>query len=147
MASRPAHPLQVKDVMTPDVVTLSPQQPFAQALTLLARHRFRHLLVTDADTRLVGVISDRDMLRFMSQGRDLEEATVADVMWHPIISVKPETFLSEAASQMLSRRINCLPVVADDQLCGILTSTDLLSVFQHMQKQNEDEIRAEQSEK
>ena len=68
MVAQKTHPRQVKDVMTREVVALRPQQPFVQALALLARHRFRHLLVTDAHAHLAGVISDRDLLRFMSRG-------------------------------------------------------------------------------
>ena len=134
MAAQKTHPQQVKDVMTQDVVALRPQQPFAQALALLARHRFRHLLVTDATAHLAGVISDRDLLRCMSRGTDLERVTVADVMRQAVVTVQPETLLSEAATQMLSRRINCLPVVENNRVCGILTSTDLLQAFQSIQK-------------
>jgi len=128
-------PRQVQDVMTHEVVTLTPPQPFTEALALLARHRFRHLVVTETDARLAGVISDRDMLRFMSSGADLKAATVADVMRQGVVAIRPETLLSEAAGQMLSRRINCLPVVDENErLCGILTSTDLLQAFQRMQE-------------
>ena len=133
MAAQTTYPQQVKEVMTRDVVALRPQQPFAQALALLAQHRFRHLLVIDADARLAGVISDRDLLRCMSRESDLERLTVADIMWSAVVTVQPDTLLSEAAAQMLSRRINCLPVVEHDRVCGILTSTDLLQAFQTIQ--------------
>ena len=133
MAAQTAYPQQVKEVMTRDVVALRPQQPFAQALALLAQHRFRHLLVIDADARLAGVISDRDLLRCMSRESDLERLTVADIMWSAVVTVQPDTLLSEAAAQMLSRRINCLPVVEHDRVCGILTSTDLLQAFHTVQ--------------
>ncbi len=133
MAAQKTYPQQVKEVMTRDVVALRPQQPFAQALALLAQHRFRHLLVIDADARLAGVISDRDLLRCMSRETDLERLTVADIMWSAVVTVQPDTPLSEAAAQMLSRRINCLPVVEHDRVCGILTSTDLLQAFQTIQ--------------
>ena len=133
MAAQKTYPQQVKEVMTRDVVALRPQQPFAQALALLAQHRFRHLLVIDADARLAGVISDRDLLRCMSRESDLERLTVADIMWSAVVTVQPDTPLSEAAAQMLSRRINCLPVVEHDRVCGILTSTDLLQAFQTIQ--------------
>ena len=133
MAAQKIYPQQVKEVMTRDVVALRPQQPFAQALALLAQHRFRHLLVMDADARLAGVISDRDLLRCMSRESDLERLTVADIMWSAVVTVQPDTLLSEAAAQMLSRRINCLPVVEHDRVCGILTSTDLLQAFQTIQ--------------
>ena len=133
MAVQTTYPQQVKEVMTRDVVALRPQQPFAQALALLAQHRFRHLLVIDADARLAGVISDRDLLRCMSRETDLERVTVANIMWSAVVTVRPDTLLSEAAVQMLSRRINCLPVVENDRVCGILTSTDLLQAFQTIQ--------------
>ncbi len=133
MAAQKTYPQQVKEVMTRDVVALRPQQPFAQALALLAQHRFRHLLVIDAEARLAGVISDRDLLRCMSRESDLERLTVADIMWSAVVTVQPDTLLSEAAAQMLSRRINCLPVVEHDRVCGILTSTDLLQAFQTIQ--------------
>ena len=81
MAVQTTYPQQVKEVMTRDIVALRPQQPFAQALALLAQHRFRHLLVIDADARLAGVISDRDLLRCMSRETDLERVTVANIMW------------------------------------------------------------------
>ncbi len=133
MAAQKTYPQQVKEVMTRDVVALRPQQPFAQALALLAQHRFRHLLVTDADARLAGVISDRDLLRCMSREADLERVTVADIMGAAVVAVQPDTSLSEAAAQMLSRRINCLPVIENDKVCGILTSTDLLQAFHNLQ--------------
>jgi len=128
-------PRQVQDVMTHEVVTLTLPQPFTEPLALLARHRFRHLIVIETDARLAGVISDRDMLRFMSSGADLKSAIVADVMCFEVLTIRPETLLSEAAGQMLSRRFNCLPVIDENgRLCGILTSTDLLQAFQRMQE-------------
>ena len=133
MTAQTTYPRQVKEVMTRDIIALRPQQPFAQALALLAQYRFRHLLVTDAEARLVGVISDRDLLRCMSREADLERVTVADIMGAAVVTVQPDTLLSEAAARMLSRRINCLPVVENNRVCGILTSTDLLQAFYNLQ--------------
>jgi len=56
------------------------------------------------------------------------------VMTHKVFTVTPETPLSVAASEMLSRRINCLPVIGKDgKVCGIITSTDLLRSYQKIQ--------------
>lgn len=133
-------PTCVAEVMTRDVVVLSPQQSFQEAITLIARHRFRHLLVTDAKGHLAGVISDRDLLRFMIRDPQWESATVTDVMKSDLVTTTPAASLSTAIGEMLSRRINCLPVVeADGRLVGILTSTDLLRAFQQIQEQIEQE--------
>src|SRR5438093_13589735 len=74
-----ATPTRVDEVMTREVVTLSPRHSFQEAITLVARHRFRHLSVVGADARLAGVISDRDLVRVMARERDWGPAPVADV--------------------------------------------------------------------
>ena len=137
MADDTPIPHLVREVMTREPVTLTPEQSFGEALALLARNRFRHLLVVDDTGRLAGVLSDRDLLRTMSRTPDLDRATVADVMQSDVISVEPQTLLSDAAAQMLDRRINCLPVVEAGRLCGILTSTDLLRAFHRLQERAE----------
>lgn len=137
MADDTPIPHLVREVMTREPVTLTPEQSFGEALALLARNRFRHLLVVDDTARLAGVLSDRDLLRTMSRTPDLDRATVADVMQSDVISVEPQTLLSDAAAQMLDRRINCLPVVEAGRLCGILTSTDLLRAFHRLQERAE----------
>ena len=129
-----ATPTRVAEVMTREVITLSPRHSFQQAITLVARHRFRHLLVVEADARLAGVISDRDLLRFMAREPHWDTATVAEVMKPQPVTVRAETPLSTAIAEMLTRRINCLPVVDEaGRVCGILTSTDLLQAFQQIQ--------------
>ena len=131
-------PTRVDEVMTREVVTLAPDQSFQEAITLVARHRFRHLLVVSADQRLAGVISDRDLLRFMIRNPRRDLSVVADVMKNDPVTVRPETSLSVAIAAMLTRRINCLPVVdVEKRLVGILTSTDLLHDFQKIQERIE----------
>jgi acetoin utilization protein AcuB len=128
-------PVRVAEVMTREVVSLSPHHSFFEALSLLARHRFRHLLVVDADQHLAGVISDRDLLRLMTRKPTLESTTVADFMKREAVTVRPETPLSVATAEMLAHRINCLPVLDEaKRVCGILTSTDLLRAFQRVQE-------------
>jgi acetoin utilization protein AcuB len=131
-------PTRVEEVMTREVVALAPDHSFQEAITLVARHRFRHLLVVNANQHLAGVISDRDLLRFMIREPRWDTATVADVMKTDPITVPPETSISTAISTMLTRRINCLPVVDETgRLVGILTSTDLLRAFHVMQEKIE----------
>jgi CBS domain-containing protein len=90
--------------------------------------------VVTGDQHLAGVISDRDLLRFMIREPQWETAAVAEVMRTDPITVHSETLLSVAITEMLNRRINCLPVVdAEGQVIGILTSTDLLRAFQKIQ--------------
>ena len=133
-------PTQVSEIMTRDVVATAPEQSVQEAITLVARHRFRHLLVVTGDQRLAGVISDRDLLRFMIRGPQWGSAAVSEVMRTDPITVSPDTLLSIAITKMLDRRINCLPVIdADGKVAGILTSTDLLKTLHKLQEWIEQE--------
>ena len=128
-------PTQVSEVMTRNVVATAPDHSVQEAITLIARHRFRHLLVVTGDQRLAGVISDRDLLRFMIRGPQWGSSAVSELMRTDPVTVNPDTLLSVAIKKMLDRRINCLPVIGDEgQVVGILTSTDLLKTQHKLQE-------------
>ena len=125
-------PTRVADVMTKAVVTLSPDDNFTEAVELMAGRDFRHLVVADDEQRLLGVISDRDILRITGRGGDWQAKQIRHVMTAAPISVTAETLLSSAASTMVRKKINCLPVVDGDGIvCGIVTSTDILTCYQN----------------
>lgn len=127
-------PVRVGDIMTTSVVTMSPRATFREAVGLMANRPFRHFLVVEADARLAGVISDRDLLRILARAPDWHKTTVGEVMTRETVTVQPETSLSAAVSEMLTRRINCLPVVnGEGKVCGIVTSTDVLHAFWNIQ--------------
>jgi CBS domain-containing protein len=133
---------RVEDVMTRKVITLQPDQTFADTVNLMAKHSFRHFLVVESTARLVGVISDRDILRAVARTRDWNTSYVRQFMSRDMVAVKPDTKLSVATGMMLSKRINCLPVVDDNGIvCGIITSTDLLKVFRSIQESLEKETQ------
>src|ERR1700747_1942019 len=124
----------VADIMTTKLTTLSPHYTFGEAVLLMANSPFRHFLVINADRTLAGVFSDRDVLRALGRTPNWQAKTVSGVMTCSVVTVNPKTLLSVAATLMLTRRVNSLPVVeSDGKVCGILTSTDLLNVYQKMQ--------------
>ena len=124
----------VADIMTTNLITLSPHHTFGEAVQLMANSPFQHFLVVHADRTLAGVFSDRDVLRALGRTPNWQAKAVSGVMTRYVVTVNPKTLLSLAATEMLTRRINCLPVIGDDQkVCGIITSTDLLKIYQKMQ--------------
>ncbi len=130
-----AVPLRVADAMTWDPITLSPHHTFAEVVSFMAQHSFRHFLVVESPRRLVGVISDRDVLRALARTPNWHASYARELMSRDVIVVKPDTELSLAAGEMLSKRINCLPVVDDSgDICGIITSTDLLKSYRTVQE-------------
>ena len=123
----------VADVMTRKTVTLSPHHRFAEAVSLMADRHFRHVVVVDTGGQILGVISDRDILRTLARTSNWQTKDVSQIMTRDPVTVKRETPLSVAVAKMVAKRINCLPVLDDEgKVCGILTSTDLLKAYQKL---------------
>lgn len=123
----------VSSVMRPYPTTLCPDESVREALALFSQRRFRHLLVCEGD-KLVGVVSDRDLLRFLIDRPDGIEAPVGEMMTREPRTIRPTSPISEAATLMIRNRIHCLPVVnASGDVEGIITSSDLLGVLHAVQ--------------
>ena len=131
-------PTCVQEVMTAQVTTLQPTNTLNDAIAMMANNTFRHFIVVEPDSRLAGVISDRDLLRAMNQRQNWDETKVGDFMTREVVTVSKETHLSDAADKILNHHFHCLPVVDEkNRVCGIVTSTDLLRVYEKIQKQIE----------
>jgi CBS domain-containing protein len=116
----------VGDLMTRRVSTLHVDDTVAHAHQVMLWSQFRHLPVVNDAGDLVGVVSDRDLLRFAA-GSTPPSAPVADIMTSPVVTAEPTMSVTEASGRMAARKIDCLPVVADGRLVGILTSSDVLA--------------------
>lgn len=126
-------PTEVADVMTGKVVTLSPHHSFSDAANLMNDRYFRHCVVVDTHGQIVGIISDRDILRALARNTNARSKSLDQIMTHNPITVRRTTPIAEAVGKIVSKRINCLPVVEEDgSVCGIVTSTDLLKSYQKL---------------
>jgi acetoin utilization protein AcuB len=119
--------LAVREVMATHPITVRPHETARHAYQLMRDNRFRHLPVVE-DGRLVGILSDRD-LRPVLLSPGLARARVRELMSEDLTTVGPDTPIEEAASLLVVKKIGCLPVVAQGQLVGIVTETDLLAVL------------------
>lgn len=123
--------LRVRDTMTRDVVTVGPDESAARAWGLCRERNIRHLPVVEGG-RLVGIVSDRD-LRDLSppratadQENTLGWVQIRDMMSTGVVTAHPLDTVEHAAKVIYENRFNCLPVVADDEIVGIITSSDLV---------------------
>ncbi len=121
-------PLLVRDVMTADPVFIAPDATVEQAHALMTSGGFRHLPVVDGK-RVVGVISTGDIGRLGPTIPELTARPVADLMSADPPTVAPEQPIEAAAGQMGLRKVNCLPVVSEGRLVGIVTTYDLLDAL------------------
>jgi CBS domain-containing protein len=127
--------LRVRDVMTQRVYRTSPDAPVQEVLDLIAEHRLRAVPVVGADRQVLGMVTDRDLLRhFLPEVQRPAEARAAawaevrvrDVMSRSVICVSEEQALAEVTSMLVSKDIERLPVVHEGQLTGFLTRGDIL---------------------
>ncbi len=145
-------PTTVGDVMSRDPVTVKPETPLGEAIKILADRRISGLPVVDDHGKLIGVISETDMM-WQETGatppayimlldsviylenparyeRELHKAlgqTVGEVMTKDPVTVYPEKPLREAASMMTERQIHRLPVLDQaGQVIGVLTRGDII---------------------
>ncbi|MEZ6187847.1 MAG: CBS domain-containing protein [Planctomycetota bacterium] len=121
----------VESLMTREVLTTPATEPLVSALETMANERVRHVLVTDADGKLCGILSNRDVARATltnpEHRLDIYGTTLAQVMTRDPITISAKAPLADAARLMLENHFNALPALDDQgQLAGILTSDDLL---------------------
>src|SRR5262244_370039 len=126
--------MKVRDVMKSPVRTIERSSTIGDALQKMRNHGIRHLPVLD-DQHLVGIISLRDLSNPGLPGRWhqtpwLSGTPVEWVMKSPVITLSASAGLSEAASLMRGRRINCIPILEGDRLVGIITASDLLQLIE-----------------
>ena len=132
---QPGLMLTVGQVMTRDPLTVTGDTSLLALVELFHAREFRHPLVTDGDRHLVGVVSDRDVIRCFGPGKypqedTLKSLTTADIMSTDLITTTPETTVEDALELMFGYAINCLPVISGGKLVGILTTTDLYLVLE-----------------
>lgn len=116
--------MQVKDIMHPDVKATSPEGTFAQVATLLHENGISSVVVLEGD-RLVGIVTERDLVNLVADGLDPQQTKVSDRMTRELDTVGPRTDISEAAEHMARLRIRHLPVVEEGALVGIISIRDL----------------------
>jgi CBS domain-containing protein len=136
----------VKDVMTTHVVAVRANAPFKEMATRLREHRVSAFPVLDEDNRVIGVVSEADLLakealEYAAAGvmsgilhhREQAKAsgvTAADLMTKPPVTIGPHEPVTHAARLMYARKVKRLPVVDDDgKLVGIVSRADVLSVY------------------
>jgi CBS domain-containing protein len=145
-------PMHAMDIMTTNVITVRPETSVQELAMLLAERGISGVPVVDADNRLVGIVSEGDLLHRAETGtarriqhrrshwldalagdpdpaRDYIKShgrKVSDIMTRDVVSVSETTELSEVADLLESNRIKRVPVLRDGKLCGIVSRANLV---------------------
>ena len=140
-----------REIMTEQVISLTPQDNLAMAIEVLQNGKFRHLPLLDEQQKLVGLVSDRDILSnlpyagkkppsapkifrehlFAANSSEMDFLIPLEtIMVRKLLHICPESTISEAANIIHRQRISCLLVVDDNEkLWGIITVTDIMKAL------------------
>ncbi len=120
--------MKVSEIMTKATVTDAAQDSLAEAAARMWNAQTGSLLVMEGE-HLVGIVTERDVLRAIAHGMDPNQVPVKDLMRTDVITVGPQTTLKEAAKLMATKWIRHLPVVEGSKVVGILSQRDLTGVL------------------
>jgi CBS domain-containing protein len=120
--------VRVSEIMTNAAVQDQSDDTVAEAARKMWKQQTGSLLVMEGED-LVGIITERDVLKAVATGARLEETRIAEVMTKDVVTVGPGTSLREAAKIMADRWIRHLPVVDGGKLVGVLSQRDLAGVL------------------
>jgi CBS domain-containing protein len=118
----------VGQFMSTDLFTVRPGDLLDLVACVMDWRHVRHVPVEDDEGRLVGVISYRDLLHLLAQGKAGTPLTAREVMVPQPLTVSPQCATLEALEMMRRENIGCLPVIEKDKLVGIVTAYDFLAL-------------------
>lgn len=120
--------VQVSEVMTRANITETAAATLRDAAGRMWKQQTGSLVVMN-EAELLGIITERDIMKAVARGDDLDSTPVSALMTRTLVTVAPDTSVAEAAQHMSTRWIRHLPVVSDGQLVGMVSQRDLCGLL------------------
>lgn len=141
----------VEERMSSPVITVKPDLPIMEALNLMKTEQIRRTPVVDKKGKLVGIISDKDLLDASPSDATslsvweinylLSQITVAEIMTKDVMTVTRDTPIEEAARIMADNKIGGIPIMDGGEVVGLITETDLFKIFLELMGARVDGVR------
>jgi CBS domain-containing protein len=120
--------VQVAEVMNRTNLIESSRATLRDAASRMWKQQTGSLVITEG-ADILGIITERDIMKAVARGDDLDATPVSAVMTRSVLTVAPDTSVAQAAQHMATRWIRHLPVVRDGELVGMLSQRDLCGVL------------------
>jgi CBS domain-containing protein len=125
------------------ILSVAPMTRISEVIKILAEKRIGAVLVCDAEDRLIGILSERDIVRTIaSQASATFDMTAEQLMTHSPKMTSPETTVAEAMEMMTDGRFRHLPIVEDGRLVGLVSIGDVVKARLSQQEHEVDSLRA-----
>jgi CBS domain-containing protein len=126
-----------------DIAAVSPRALVPEIVSLLAERRIGAVLVRDAAHQLLGIVSERDVVRCLArEGAETLTMTAAQLMTSVLHTVTPTTTVQSAMTRMTASRVRHLPVMESDILVGMISIGDVVATLLAQQAQDVDSLKA-----
>jgi len=144
--------ININEIMIQNVITLKPDDSLQKARELMSENNIRHIPVINDALHIVGLITQRDLLKASAPGIDTSKTIeipnilVSEIMTRKIKVINQDERLIAAGLVMEKYKYGCIPVVNNKQLVGIITETDFVGVAINLLEQMEQMEQMEQNE-
>ena len=119
--------VQAKDVMTKRLMTAQPHAKIIDVINLMVDQKVTGLPVVTEDMRLLGMVTERDILEVLLYDRDIKNRTVSDLMTLDIISFDEDEDLMPILKSLVENNFRRVPILSDQKLAGIISRRDIIS--------------------
>jgi len=143
--------MYVGSIMHRDIISVKPETSLSEAMELTRKHKIRHLIVFDDSRKLMGIVSSHDINQTLASPATslsthelnylLDKIKVESFMNKNVITIPPGTTVERAAYIMQTKKISALPVVKNEMIVGIVTSTDVMGVLLEAIGMSDDTMR------
>lgn len=124
--------MRVRDLASKKIVEVGPQQSLREASAAMWENKIGSVVIQE-DGKLVGILTERDVLKAMATSVDPDETPVAKLMSREVVTVGPDWEIYEAAAEMSARRIRHLVLFEDQKVIGVLSIRDVLLAGQRIE--------------
>src|SRR6266508_2608331 len=133
--------MPIADVMSPRVVSVQPDETVHVAISRMLEENVGSVAVCE-DERLVGIFTERDVMRLAGEGSEFGRVQVGDVMTRSLVTVSPDVDVLDAAKLMGERQIRHLPVLQGEHLLGIVGIREVMgSLLERLWREHDPEAR------
>lgn len=121
--------LPVKSIMTTGVITVKADTPIYEALYLLAKNKISGIPAVDGEDKVIGILSEKDVLRILVDKKLDHKKTVDDYMSRDVICFQEDDSAIDVCKFFIRSNIRRVPIVKDNKLVGILSRADIIPLI------------------
>jgi CBS domain-containing protein len=118
--------VQAKDVMTKKLMTIEPHAKIIEVIKLMVDHKVTGLPVVNEDMGLLGMVTEKDILKILLYGKDIRKRTASDLMTMGITSFNEDDDLMPILKSLVENNFRRVPILSDEALVGIISRRDII---------------------